>query len=599
GITINAANGRLDLLDFTIADNTIANNTRYGIHLRTVSDAMLSTVIRFNTITGNADTGIQTDGLESVINDLESQSGTWVGNLIAENAGHGIQINGVTGTATPFIIGQVGTDPATGRSLGNVIDMNGRDGIEVNAGGFFELNNNTITRNGWAVVGDARQGGGVDVSAVGVGTISMRMVQNTIEDNRGDGLELQAGGTVNSIDGTTTRTVASTGDSLFVTALGNTIDFNDGRGVDLLNAGDSISYVRFGDGTAEGANSIVSNGGIGFYVVQTASINQTQDVAADVDLLSDGSLDRSPDMVLDINRNRITANNNNGGTPPGVGNGFDGGGLVLRVGTSNSSRSFTGADATGDIFGDGSGFGDPTGNGVGSNSGELFAGNGRVNARVVDNTFGGNLGEDVYIESFVSTVDPPVTAGTWDDMQFTITTFRRDPLARLNLVFRGNTGDSIDLTRGEIERSNAPGSSNVTGAYYQTAEPDFKSRENNKTAPNPSGPFDPGGNRRRNAQRIAGRDILPPNSGPDIAPTGLGIFEYDGIGASTFRIEADFDTTGFTAGTGFILDGPLPPFLTGNANGVPFSPPVLIGEEPFGWGAVAPGTFTFPDYLFP
>jgi hypothetical protein len=66
------------------------------------------------------------------------------------------------------------------------------------------------------------------------------------------------------------------------------------------------------------------------------------------------------------------------------------------------------------------------------------------------------------------------------------------------------------------------------------------------------------------------------------------------VGNSTFRIESDFDTSGFT-GVGsdtFIGDtGNVPP--VGNAQGVPFQN-AIFGELPFGWDtSVAVGTFQF------
>jgi hypothetical protein len=66
------------------------------------------------------------------------------------------------------------------------------------------------------------------------------------------------------------------------------------------------------------------------------------------------------------------------------------------------------------------------------------------------------------------------------------------------------------------------------------------------------------------------------------------------VGASTFRIEGDFDVSGFQSGDAFFLDGtPIPP--TFNAAGALFPGVNLFGELPFGWGIAAPGTFQFDE----
>ena len=97
--------------------------------------------------------------------------------------------------------------------------------------------------------------------------------------------------------------------------------------------------------------------------------------------------------------------------------------------------------------------------------------------------------------------------------------------------------------------------------------------------------------RRRNAQRIADRDSLPPFGGPD-----GGLFEYPGMGVSTFRIETGYDTVDplgtaqFTAGRGFLFDQILV------SDGIPFSVPLTFGELPFAWLEAPAGTF---DFSFP
>lgn len=262
-------------------------------------------------------------------------------------------------------------------------------------------------------------------------------------------------------------------------------------------------------------------------------------------------------MILDLNRNIVSANNNANSASL-----FPGGGFVLRVGTSGSDVGVSGAteiaDTTGDIFGDGSGFGETVG--VGANN--AVFGNGRVNARVVDNRFEGNLGDDVFMQSFVSTVNP-ITGGTWDATQFTpANNYQTDPLARLNLVFRGNVGNSLNVTNG--------------AASYNDTDGTFKSRVNTATPP---GPFTTAA-RSRNAQRTQARTnefgfSLAPATGPDINPaTGVGRYQYPGLGVSTFRLESNFDISGFQSADGFIIDGGI--FSGGST-----------------WGLAAPDTFQF------
>lgn len=572
GLFINVMNGIRDDIDFEVRNNVFSNNSGEGVHFNTQADASLAVDMRGNLIEGNGLNGIHLTGVEIVATDLETQGGTWVQNVIRNNVLSGIQIDGVSGDVIPLIIGQNGADPFTGESLGNLIEGNGGDGIEINSGGFVQLNNNIISGN---------SGAGVDINANFIGLRTALLQNNSITRNQGDGLEIQARGTA------------------FVTlvALGNSIDNNLGRGVDLLNQGAGVfsgtANLKFGDGTAAGMNRISSNGEEGFYVVTTAAGAQTQNLRTSVNYnagAADGSTglvvaaanedSNSPDTVLDIDRNIISGNNNlnefapNSTTLPNL-NPFPGGGLVLRVGSTtsinNAGAATIVADTTGDPFG--GGFGQTIG--VGAN-GATF-GNGRMNARVVNNTFEGNLGDDVFIQSFTSTNVGNLTgsAGTWNDMQFVVMAYESDPLARLNLVFRGNTGNSLNVTN--------------VGAFYNNAEGTFKSRTA-MMAPQPTGPFGNNATRRRNAQRVPARgdliNQLAPLDGPDV-----GRFQYPGMGASTFRIESDFDVSGFQSGDTFFLDGtPIPPIF--NANGI-FRPG--LNEMPYGWGAAAPGTFQFDD----
>ena len=544
GLQINVQNGLLDDVDFSVRNNTFSGSTGDGVQLNAQGDASLATDLTNNLIENNTLNGISLEGVELVnaFNDLESQGGTWIQNTIRNNGLNGIFIGGVSGDGIPLIIGQNGSDPFTGQSFGNVITDNGLDGIRIVSGGDVQINNNIIARNGEE---------GIDIEAVGIGFRSALIQNNAITNNAGTGIELLSGTT----------------DLMTIVALGNTINDNLGRGVDVLNRSSGTANIQFGDGTALGMNTIVGNGFEGFYVVNTASAVQQQlspsltgGVLAQAALDASGSVFAQPDMILDLNRNIVSANNNANSASL-----FPGGGFSLRVGTSGSSTGVFGAtnvaDTTGDINGDGSGLGETVG--VGANN-ALF-GNGRVNARIVNNTFEGNLGDDVFMQSFISTVDP-ITGGTWDANQFTpANNYQTDPLARLNLVFRGNVGNSLNVTN--------------TAASYNDADGTFKSRLNTAT---PGGPF-PTANQfgaGRNAQRTQARTnefgaSLNPQTGPDINPaTGVGRYQYPGVGVSTFRLESNFDISGFQSADGFIIDGGF--FSTGTA-----------------WGLAAPNSFQF------
>ena len=539
GVYLHAFGGNLDALDFTLRGNTISNNAFDGVNLRTEADAQLNTILTGNKITNNRFNGIEMSSFEAAATDLETQTGVWTKNTISGNGAHGIEVSAVSGIsadpilgtpANPLIIGLNGVDPADGLSLGNTITNNGMGGIEINAAGDLELNNNMITGNGAVPTAlgftDTNGTGGVDVNLVGgVGELRARVTNNVIADNTGTGFEV----------------VTTTGQRSSLTLLGNLINHNTGRGIDLLNRADGTTNAQIGDGTLAGGNSVTNNGLEGIYIVNTASATQSQ--TGNV-LVADGSVFARPNMVLDIRGNSITGNNNNGTNP--------GGGLVLLVGTSNSGGFDFGPGSTTGNFGF-------NGNAVGTNSG--LNGNGRVNARITDNVFSGQLGDDVRIETFVSTVNPIASAGTWTAAQFNVTAFERDPLARLNLAFHGNTGNSISV--------------NNANAVYTNAEAVFKSRLNTATPP---GPFF-SGVRPRNANRVADRGLLGPIVSPD-----FGTFAYDGVGASTLRLESDFDSSGFSSG-GFSPDTFTPPAST---------------TFPFGvWGTAAPGTFSFPATLFP
>ena len=571
GIAVAASGGNATQVGVELRDNVVTLALQNGIDLLTVGDADLAVDLNRNLVDENFGHGVQ---LREQFNAFDTEArqigGTWSQNTIINNVGSGVSADA---RMAGLVIGIDGTDPSTGASLGNTITDNGADGIEINGFGDVVVANNSITGNGVLALG-AGGGAGIDINwappAQAFTFIGKQFTLrgNTIQDNAGDGIEIQQAGAL------------AGSQRLELVAESNDIRFNDLRGVDILNQDSGESFIRFGNGTSDGQNQIDNNGLEGFYVVNTASAVQNQIDTADVDLDATGAIDALPNMVLVLDENSVENNNQTGN--------FIAGGLVLRVGTSNSSAQFTGADADG--------INELDGNGVGTSEtldllGNVI-GNGRVNAQVTGNTLNTNNGHDVYIESFTSTVDPADTEDVWDDTDFDLTVFEGDPLARLNMVFSGNNGGSLQVTNGESDRSANPGFSDVVGAFYNNDEEVFKSRIDTETPP---GPFT-AGDRRRNAQRIAARDTLPPGTSPD-----LGFFEYPGMGVSTFRIETGYDTVDslgaapFAAGRGFLVDLAVVPPVT-NADGIPFTLPVEFGELPFGWNETTSGTF---DFSFP
>lgn len=602
---------------FTVNNNDLSNNRLNGVHLRTEFNAVLKADMRYNRIDANGFNGVRLTGVENNFSDFENIGGVWVKNAITRNAQNGIQIENVVGSVNPLVVGRDGRDPTDNQSLGNFIFRNGEDGIEVGARpglantetprdirDGMEIINNHIIENGRNAVGSPYTAGkGIDIEALISSPREFRIDRNVISGNAGDGIELR-----------------NAGGMLRVTAEGNFIDLNGGRGVDLLNQIGLINYhaetfIHFGDvGTTlaggvqvSNRNTIANNGLEGFYVVNTAAPSQTQDVSNEstafattdnVDVLGYTTVN----LVLDIENNVIR---DNGNGVPGLNNSppstLSGTGLVLNIGTQVSAASISTAP---DLFGNSSFFlnddftgalTDAAAAGVGSNQiqgpgtigilqqdsgGVSISGNGRVNARVVGNEFSGNGGDDVFIQSFVSLI-PHATAGEFTDQRFRVDHYDRDPLARLNMVFTGNTVDSLDVIRGNFSQDPVN-----AGAHLDNAEGDWKSRTAKPNSPNPDGPFgNPGASRRRVGQRVA---ILGYTTDTQL-PAGRPDFYYDGLGPSTFRVESNWRGTntlranalGDTFDDFYAESEPNTEFVSG-ASGT--------GYE---WDEVSAGTFSF------
>lgn len=510
GISLTAAGSQsFDIVDVLIEDNLIVDNFDDGIHLQVRSDAILSTEIYDNVITGNGGSGIESSEIVVSARDQRFLTGFWDNNLIADNGANGFDSNAST---SGLVVGQ----RADGTSDGNLIVGNGFAGVLINSSGDAQYFNNVIAENG-ADLGNVFTGpisivgAGIDIQSVGFK--GLEFVGNEIVDNFGDGVEIN-------------------NDTQFfvLTFTDNIVNDNRGRGYDILNQDDGFTDLTI-QGTALGESQINQNDFEGVYVVNTASATQDQTgaapqpsgnfVAAGTNpshgMNRDGSVTDSPGLVLTFLQNVVVGN----GTGRDIPEVFDSSGLVIRVGTSDGDYSLTGGGPGAQVGGFASDGNQAAGVPL-SQSATLI--NGGVLASVNDNFFAGNQGSDFYTESFTSTVDPNATGGTWNGDEFDPDDVTNgDPLARLDLEFLNNTFDIIDPIN--------------IGAFYNNDEPLFKSRTNGRTAPDPNGPFT-SGTRRRNAQRLAFRDFLPPFTGPNV-PGDFNEYKFQGMGDSTFRVTSE------------------------------------------------------------
>lgn len=471
GMNIEAHATQNDVNDYHIQGNLITNNTLNGVRFLLEADAAISANMFDNIIRFNGLNGIQDNDIVNSPLDPRFLTGTWQRNVISNNTLDGIEINGATNN---LLVGSFINQPD-----GNLINDNGNDGIEINGSGSISIARNEIARN---------LAGGIDINAAtsNLITITQNYIHNNLNTNGdGDGIEILSAGP----------------GFVAVTANLNTIRDNSGRGVDILNrasgAGSAVAGQAF---ITLDQNVIAGNRLEGIYVINTASGTQSQSVPSTDALAADGNIFAAPRLTLEVTNNRVEGN--------GLGSGFSATGLVLRVGTSDGGYSY---------FDDGGFFGE---------------GFGGVGATITGNTFSGNLGDDIYFDSFTSTVNPGDTAGEWSDTVFRIDFFRGDPLARLDLTFLNNTFESANVNNSRGSFNSETGAS----AFYNNAEDDFKSRTIRNSVD--TGPF-ANGSRERNAQRLAARFTLnpqvptppPPNGGAD-----SGDFLYSGIGQSTFRL---------------------------------------------------------------
>jgi hypothetical protein len=600
-----AARGVTTQDTYHILDNQITNNTDNGVQLHISGDASLNVEMRRNLIDGNGavangatgGNGIaMTEEAASPVTELDFITGVFTDNTITNNTANGIYEAAAT---DGLVIG------AAGATFSNIITGNGLNGVAItgidspqnslgairpaflNAFSTKYLNNlvanNTGALNGRNDPNAAEQAGhGFDIDTTPGKVIIID--SNEIRNNAHDGIEFQNGVRQNL------------GSAAVVQILNSTIEFNGDRGIDILNKTDgvgAVSSILVIDG-----NNISNNQEEGIQIVNTNSGTQRQNVSSSVNLTEDGSIGQQAFLQLTFRNNLILGNGVNvdqnpaGAAPGGP---IRASGLVLRVGTSGGDYGafFDGGFASFGVFGE-----DFNHNGVLdpgedlNNDGVLQVGfidgtgliNAGVLAEITNNQFAGNFGDDMFIHSFRSTVDPGGTAGAWSTTEFRIDAYHGDPLARLDLVYGNNTFDTAELTPRLIVPH--PGTTDGdTGAYYNNAEAEFKSRTIRNDAS--TGPFN-NASRRRNAQRLGARWTLPPQPGTD-----GGNFLYPGMGDSTFRVHGVGNLAGnplqALEDEGFDLDdfpfGDGPPMEDwSDADGTPFNPGVFFGELPFGWG---------------
>jgi len=513
---------------YTALNNRSINNVNNGLLIFVRADGRMNLDMDQNLFDGNGVDGIAAFEQVNSAGDQRFLDGTWTRNQVTNNGRHGITLGSAMSTLT---LGDLLDD-----DLFNWIADNNNDGINITGPGSVTVARNLIEENGSNTAGAGDNDAGIDIHTAT--TFNGLFHANTIINNQGDGIEVESDGQF----------------GMFADFTENFIAFNDGRGFDLLAQPSEATHASFTD--IDFHNNIVNENGLeGVYVIYTSSHTQTQDTPSTnpdgtpLTMNADGHVNAFTDFAqlrFDMTNNQVLGN--------GRLSDLVATGLVVRVGTSGEGSLFGAPFNTGDFVSDG----------VSVDSAFQNAG---VIMRVADNQFGGNFGDDVYFDSFVSTETPLDTAGTWTTTEFTIDDSRGDPLARLDLHWSNNTYDSTNVTN--------------LGAYYDNAETTFKSRDVDQ---DPPGPFGTGAAqpRRRNAQRLAARlpSVLNPTT-PISAPNWL----YPGMGPSSFRIRGNQIQI---TNDGFILDDgtSLTYNNTNDANGITYAVP----NAPlwYGWGYIGP-----------
>jgi Ca2+-binding RTX toxin-like protein len=532
GVELVTRNGGLDELDVELRGNTIKRNARInspdlteasnGINVRAEADAQILIDVTDNNISRNEGNGLLLTTRENSDSDDRDVSGTLTKNSFAENGKNGIEVVGRFGLASLFVVGLEGVDPVDSKSRGNSFIRNDYNGINIRRSGSASIANNNFIENGqsatrFVAIGvptPTNTGNTIDSAIIGSGihiangsndglsltpgnlggNLNLNIKKNIFDSNRGMGIDINS-----YIKQQTNVTIRSNvfqqneNDGIEIsgpvqaTLIDNFIGQNEGRGIDILNFGDTNgdlkqSNYQIGNGQFAGRNTIVGNLEEGIYYASSAGI-QDQNLLGDnpASRSSTGVVVGSPAAILQVDTNTISDN--------GVNSASVSTGLVFWIGTSGSGSSQSGVAGTDNSYAYQTPLGSVTGLGsVGgvadqtaialstiNDAPHIDAGiagiNSRTNAKVVNNTFEGNFGDDFGVQTFISTVEPPVSSIIWRDPNprtntppplYHLDQYTPDPLARLNLVFENNAGNGLGLG------GNAPG--------YSAANPEFKGR---------------------------------------------------------------------------------------------------------------------------
>ncbi|MGD9853632.1 MAG: beta strand repeat-containing protein [Planctomycetaceae bacterium] len=510
GVEILAQNDDSSSMDVNLSMNEMMRNGNDGVAMGVNADAGLNINMDDNMIVQNADDGFEMTEVILDLSDNRRITGNAERNVIAENGNRGVAGNGRT-------VGLTFNDNTVGM-LRDEFDQivylgNGSTGVELNASGSSIWDGNDVRANGRLVTADRTRGHGFDIQGAGSKDVTMR--DNQIRENFQDGIEF-----LNIQDGRFIFTL---------TMIDNRVQNNLGRGLDVLNQAFSTGVAPFPDARSfitifrsTTGNTFNSNGEEGVYAVNTSSPTQNQTDFSGTTLLQDGTVERDPQLSLIIDHATIS----NNGSPANVPNMIASAGVLVRVGTSDGRGGLTSSTANQPIQDQFATFdfsyaGDVAGAlAPGFRQGGVFLG-------LTSSSLHGNFGDDVFIHGYRSTGDPPAVAGTWSDTMFDITntTVYGDPLSRIDVEWRSNDFDSVDLNN-DLRRGTPDGQA---GAFYNNADGTFKSRI---AMSMPPGPFaNNAAGRRRNAQRVPARLY---EGGFSLAPSvGLSLSSGDTYGSST------------------------------------------------------------------
>lgn len=501
------------------------------------------------------------DGFRSVaIEDKSDFFNRRVGGQDIDVIGLGNQFigNGESGAVLGMGVSAVFGNGSVTTDFSNQFTGNSEDGLKIvqEAGPYLrselrqrviETDANFFTGNGGEGIDIghhvAAEGGNTEHGEEVISDVQVTIANAVVSGNDGDGIEYLAD------DVFRIGPVVGGGQDLLpnlnissLTVVDSRVVSNGRRGIDILNRVNEDSRITLVN------NEILSNEYSGVYVMNTAAHNQIQQHPDDPFDIRLGGVEPSGNLTANIElrvqdnliesngtagassrvliNDSLTANDNNATPHPDwapVSNLIDGtlGGLVLRVGNVDSVGRLVVANA------------------------ELELGQSGIDAEVWRNSFDGNFGADVYFDSFVSHI-PPLTADNFNEGHnpfFRWNQGYRDPLSRLDLVFRENTGPSLDVVNGF--------------AFLDHNEDYFKRRNvNASTAPNHAHALNPNGafvnsDLYRNLTRTIGYQNTMgdvPTFHPTVLDDGTPSmnWSYDGWGTSTWRVESDFDFNNFS-----------------------------------------------------